>query len=311
MLGVTLTAAQRASWQDYGYIVVEGFFDEREVQTVERALNRTWLDRPREVTIDDLVTGQRLRASSLTDEQLDHTFKINDLYLSDRGVRAVSSSERVVGLLGELLGDTPVICNSLNLQCGSQQPDHLDTLFMTPLTDGQLVATWMALEDVTADAGPLRYWPGSQRIEPFRFSTGLLHVVEKEMPDWSHYMAEATERAGLEEQRFLARRGDLFIWNAYLLHGGSAIDRPGTTRNSLVTHFWARSDVERMGSTIRPVEGGAGLWVDRPPQPIPGEAVGAVQAELAERAAAEKLVSSVPARARSLYERLRAVGHRH
>jgi ectoine hydroxylase-related dioxygenase (phytanoyl-CoA dioxygenase family) len=46
---------------------------------------------------------------------------------------------------------------------------------MTPATERKLVATWMALEDALPDAGPLRYYPESNQIEPFRFMTGLLH----------------------------------------------------------------------------------------------------------------------------------------
>ena len=306
-----LTQLQRASWREHGYLAIPGFFEESEVRCVERVLEETWEARPADVTVDDLVTGERLHASSVTDEARAHTFKINDLYLRSPELRKVASSERVVELLGELLDDVPVVCNTLNLPCGSQQEDHLDTLYMTPRTEGALLATWMALEDVAPDAGPLRYYPGSQAIRPYRFSSGSLHVEYDEMDDWAHYMADAVDRSGLEEQRFLARRGDLFIWSAFLLHGGTNIETRGRTRNSLVTHFWTRSDCEAVGSVTRPVESGAGLWLVRPPQPVPGEEATPEERELSERAHAEEFVTAArddtPPRSRSLYDRLRAL----
>ncbi len=48
------------------------------------------------------------------------------------------------------------------------------------------------------------------------------------------------EQHGLRQQLFLARRGDLLIWHANLLHGGSAIARPGATRRSFVCHYYAQ-----------------------------------------------------------------------
>ena len=43
------------------------------------------------------------------------------------------------------------------------------------------------------------------------------------MDRWADYMAGEVERHGLAETRFLAKKGDLFIWDAWLLHGGSEI----------------------------------------------------------------------------------------
>lgn len=259
---------RKAFWDDNGFLILPGFFDEDECGEVASASDRVWASRPAGVVVDDLVTNARNRIADVSDaDALNHRFKINDLYLSDRRLRDVTLSERVGMVLEELLGDEPVACNTLNFDYGSQQADHLDTLYMTPLTDRALVATWMALEDTHADAGPLRYFPGSHRIDPYRFSTGSYHVNLPEMTPWADYMAAQIDTRGLEEQRFLAKRGDLFIWHALLLHGGSEICRAGLTRKSLVTHFFTQSDCEKLGSDLRPSPGG--WWMRKPPLPVP------------------------------------------
>ena len=292
-MSLALSAKQRREWDENGYLVIEGFFDESDIFAVESALTRVWLDRPANVTVDDLVTNRRIRASQVADDELDHLFKVNDLYLIDPTVRCVISSKRVVAAVGELLGDVPVVCNTLSLEKGSQQGSHLDTLYMTPASDFGLVATWMALEDVHQDAGPLRYFPGSHRIKPFRFSTGNVHYVPSEMPHWFEYMDESVAKHGLEETRFLAKRGDLLIWNALLFHGGSPINDLSRTRNSLVTHFVTRTDSISQKCRLRAVEGGAGLWMDRPQHSVSGEAMSPEQLRLAERSEGERLVTAV------------------
>jgi hypothetical protein len=310
---MVLTQAQRAHWRDDGFLVIPAFFTEQEVEAVIGALDLTWATRPHEVTVDDLATWRRLRASQVSDdERADHTFKVNDLYLSSHEVRGVALSARVGAILGELLDDVPVLCNTLNLEKGSQQADHLDTLYMTPTTPDKLVATWMALEDSHPDAGPLRYWPGSNHIDPYHFSDGGLHTVPDEMDRWTQYMADQVDRRGLEQQTFCARRGDLLIWHAWLLHGGSRIADPARTRNSLVTHYFARSDVEHFALGHEP----GGEWWVRPPQPVPSDAhLSGEEAELAERAEAERAVTAVRTEApevpdtpeRGLFDRMRGL----
>jgi len=306
---VRLSEPQLASWRENGFLVFPGFFDDVEVEAVSHVTSQVWRQKPITVTVDDLVTGERKHASQVSDSDVaEHTFKLNDLYLEFLEIRAVALSQRVGSIVRELLDDTPVLCNTLSLEKGSQQPDHLDTLYMTPQTPNKLVATWMALEDVRSDAGPLRYWPGSNHIPSYLFSDGGFHTIPDEMERWAEHMAHHTDRLGLDEQVFLARRGDLFVWHAALLHGGSEIKSPSRTRRSLVSHFFAAHDC--VHSTLVPVEGG--LWMQRPPQPVLSDAVplSDLERELVNQAHDERAVTQVQAgipitRPRALVDRMR------
>jgi ectoine hydroxylase-related dioxygenase (phytanoyl-CoA dioxygenase family) len=296
-----LDERQRSFWNDNGFLVIPEFFDEHEVDVITGALQRTWSDTDHGVVVDDLVTNRRLRASDVDEADRSHAFKVNDLYLAFDDVRRVCLSERVASIVGELLADEPVLVNTLNLERGSQQADHVDSLFMTPATPGGLAATWMALEDVVDDAGPLRYYPESHRIEQYRFTDGGYHARDDEMPHWAEHMATEVERRGLEETRFLARKGDLFVWHAHLLHGGSEICNPALTRNSLVSHFFTRTDAKRLDLSLRPLEHG-GYWFERPHQPVP-----AAHAAPDRATTGEPPVLEAPSSKRSLWDRLRRV----
>lgn len=263
----TIGMKRKRFWEKNGYLVFPGFFTDGEVSAVRDIYDRTWDELPPDVVVDDLDTWRRCHITDIGAAERRHRFKVNDLYLRESSLRDIVLSERVALILEDLLGDEPVICNTLNFERGSQQADHLDTLYMTPATEGALVATWMALEDVPAEGGPLRYFPESNNIAPFYFSSGSMHTVPEEMARWSDYMAAQVERYGLGEQRFLARKGDLFVWHALLLHGGSEIVDLNLTRQSLVTHYWTQTDCESRNLDLRPARGG--WWFKRAPQPVP------------------------------------------
>lgn len=267
-----LGAAQRRFFDDNGFVVVEGFFTDQELAAATDAFEQVWDESPRDVTVD-IASGQRLRASDVPRDTDRASMKVNDLYLTDAGLREAVMSARLNAILTELMADDPVCINTLSVECGTQQTDHLDTLFMTPRTPGKLLASWMALEDAEADAGPLRYYPESNHIEPFRFRDGGYHVDAGEMDQWSDYMAGEVERHGLAETRFLARRGDLLIWDAWLLHGGSEIATPGRTRSSVITHYHAKTDARHMDAEIVDMPGG-GRWLRRPPH-VPVDSIAA------------------------------------
>jgi phytanoyl-CoA hydroxylase len=264
---VQLSAKQRKSFSEDGFLVIPGFFSEAELDTATDAYDSVWRDLPPDVVVDTGVTNRRVRIKELTDEERTQSFKINDLYLRDEPLRQSLLSARLGAILTELMDDEPVIINTLSVEFGTQQPDHLDTLYMTPHSAGSLVASWMAIEDADLDAGPLRYYPESNHIEPFRFRNGGFHVYEPEMERWADYMAAAVERRGLEECQFAAKRGDLFLWNAWLLHGGSEIHTPGLTRKSLITHYFTKSDCDTLQSSLERTPGG--WWMNRAPQSVP------------------------------------------
>lgn len=259
----------RTSWREDGFAILPAFYGDFELDQATAAVEQEWRDRASPVVVDDLVTHRRQRLKDVdATSRKRHRFKVNDLYLRHESIRRLALNERITPILRELLGDTPVVCNSLNFEQGSEQPDHVDSLYMTPRTPQQLVAIWVALEDCDPQAGPLRYYPGSHRIAPYVFADGGHHAVEAEMPLWHAYIASEAARLGLEPRTFAARRGDVFIWSANLLHGGAPITREGLTRRSAVFHYFTETDCRALRARL--VSEGGGYWIRRSHQPVPG-----------------------------------------
>ena len=127
---------------------------------------------------------------------------------------------------------------------GSEQPAHLDYPWVRIQTKlPHLAASWIPLEDIHADAGPLAYYPGSHKhnlIPPFDWGGG--GVVQegdsdKTADDFAKYLNEQIENLNLRKEIFLPKRGDALIWHGSVLHEGTRVNDRTRTRRSYVTHY--------------------------------------------------------------------------
>ncbi len=252
--------------------MLERFFSAAEIDRLGPFYERLWRELPARVVVDNLTTGRRGHMNRVTAEEKNHPHKVNDLYLDYDEIRRISLDARLVAILSDLLPDTPVLCNTLSLDYGSEQGVHADSLYMTPRTPDHLAASWIALEDAPASAGPLVYYPGSHKIAPYVFSNGRRSEIAAEHGRWKAYVDAEIQSRGLQLTSFVPHQGDVFLWHAQLLHGGGARSDPRRTRKSLVSHYFTAGDCRAEGYKLVPFQGA--YWMDRPPQSCPGESVG-------------------------------------
>lgn len=139
-----------------------------------------------------------------------------------------------------LLFEGPILAfQSLGFVRGTEQPAHRDSAYVVVSAPMEMVASWMALEDVGPGSGELEYFAGSHRIGERLLVEGRKDVPA-EIPDHGEYLESlraAAVAAGCERRGFLAKKGDILLWSADLLHGGSRVEDPTLSRRSLVTHY--------------------------------------------------------------------------
>jgi hypothetical protein len=245
-----LDATQLQCWNDEGYLVLPGFVARDRVDALNDELDELWRTRrsdDRGLVLDayiDTPGETRMRFRNAPEDARRLPYKLNDCYLVSDLVREAILEPRLVRVLGELLDGPPIAFNTLTFERGSQQRFHFDTFYMPPSVADKLVVTWIALEDADLRAGPLRYYPRSHKIPPYRFSDGRLNARPEEMPGFDAYIdRELTDRE-LTWETFPAQAGDVFVWSAQLYHGGAPIDDMTRTRRSLVTHYFRASDID-------------------------------------------------------------------
>lgn len=263
-------------WADDGIVLLRGLFSAEQVANINGFIDRLWAQRrelTRPLTIDVGIESSRQRRMLLRDADArdrSRPYKINDLYLEFSIIRDMALDVRLCRVLETLFSGTPLVCNTLNFEYGSQQADHIDTFYMPSRKPGGMVASWIALDSVTSTNGPLRYWPGSHRIPPYRFSHGATNAIAAEMPQFRAFIEGELERRELVPVTLDAEPGDVVIWHSQLLHGGCPIKDSDRTRRSLVTHYFRREDYRHHFWRLRRHRP-KGYYYRRRHQPVDGD----------------------------------------
>ncbi|MBL7803437.1 MAG: phytanoyl-CoA dioxygenase family protein [Saprospiraceae bacterium] len=146
--------------------------------------------------------------------------------------------------LSFLLGKNVIPFHTLNFTVGSEQRAHSDSIHMTTEPPGYLIAAWIALEDCSPENGPLFYYPGSHRLpyvmsDDYHAGNTAFTIGADSNRRYEDRIEALIAEKGLNKELFIAQRGDVLIWHANLLHGGSPIARAGATRKSMVCHYFA------------------------------------------------------------------------
>lgn len=155
-------------------------------------------------------------------------------------------SEEVTLKLQELLvGYRSPLFTSITFLQGSQQPLHRDIPVFRTGPENLYFRLWFALEDATAENGPLTGVKGGHRVAvdrhelPHKFYERFEEVPEQDPALWRKYqeaLKQKYKKAGLVEETFELSRGDVLIWHPLFPHGGSAIENKRASRRSVVLH---------------------------------------------------------------------------
>lgn len=186
-----------------------------------------------------------------------HDNKLPFLMKKSASIRAVADDAGLLALLSFILGKEVVPFQTLNFIKGSGQRAHSDSIHMTTYPLGYLIAVWIALEDIHEDAGPLYYYPGSHRLpyllnDDFGNISTAWKLGQKDYGDYEDVIEDLVIKENMQRQRFLAKKGDMLIWHANLLHGGEPILNPALTRKSMVIHYYAKDVIKYHEITERP-----------------------------------------------------------
>jgi hypothetical protein len=161
--------------------------------------------------------------------------RIMDAWRISENVKALARAPEILPLLEDLYGRAPLPFQTLNFRWGTQQAAHSDAIHFNSKPTGFMCGAWAALEDIDMDSGPVVYYPGSHKLPEVTMDEIGEDADEAQ---YSAYVADLIEREGLEPHYATIRKGEVFIWAANLLHGGSPRKDPSRTRNSQVTHFF-------------------------------------------------------------------------
>ncbi|KQM19614.1 phytanoyl-CoA dioxygenase family protein [Novosphingobium sp. Leaf2] len=223
-----------------GYVVIPQAVSPEVVAHVNDRMLDVWAGQVPGHKIE--VYGESVQVVDVDSKYYSQAHKLLDSYAFIPEAQHAASAPAVVEFMSAVFEDKPKAFQQLTFEWGSQQAIHKDTAYVK--IDGNpmsMMATWVALEDITEGTGELEYYVGSHRSPDYIFGSlsKWMEAAPQEHEDFLAALHADAEAYGHRRAKFLPKAGDVLIWHADLAHGGSAVTRHGVTRRSQVTHFTA------------------------------------------------------------------------
>jgi len=172
-------------------------------------------------------------------------------------IRNLGNNQKFLEFLSVLMDGDAKLFQSINFINGSQQKTHSDSIHMTTYPLGGLLGAWIALEDVDEKNGALHYIPKSHKLPYFLNSDydnegTAFRIGKKSYVAYEEFLENKVKELGLKKEVFRAKKGDLLIWHANILHGGEPHLDKKRSRKSLVYHYFDAKSVCYHEVTQRP-----------------------------------------------------------
>lgn len=231
--------SQLEQFERDGYIVLEGAASNEDLDRFESSISKAFREGHEHLIAQQPGSLVPMRVS---DETPRDGTRIVDSFAVIPAALELFCSPRLVRFLRAVLGEKPMLFQSLSFDKGSEQGLHQDTAYVVVDHPLELAACWIALEDVQPGSGELQYLVGSHRLPDFDFGGNKKHWNSEQdgnaiHEEWARWLVSEGQRRGLALKKFMAKRGDILVWHADLAHGGSPIADRDLTRKSLVGHF--------------------------------------------------------------------------
>ena len=237
-------------WRKNGYVVFE--------QVVPHSLIDNFLEEIEylrqnilQYTISIEIAGRQTWSKALRPEEIRGPgVKFNHLHVSSFHAARLSLVRPVQEFLRAIFVSPATALQSLTFWKGSQQPTHIDYPYVRMQRRlSHLAASWIPLEDVHPDAGPLAYYPGAHRTDITGFFdwgggeiTPQPEKTVKNGMQFASYLDEKLQTASIQPAVFCPKKGDALIWHGNMPHRGTPIRNNELTRKSYVTHYTGVDD---------------------------------------------------------------------
>ena len=133
--------------------------------------------------------------------------------------------------------------------------DHADTWYLDTKPRGNMIAAWIALEDINESAGRFFVYPKSHKLN-------IQENINKTFKDnysYAKFMHKFTKEKNLKKFAPAMRKGDVLFWHPFTIHGSLNQTNKKFSRKSLTAHYhpvgFARIDtaekVKKINSYIK------------------------------------------------------------
>jgi ectoine hydroxylase-related dioxygenase (phytanoyl-CoA dioxygenase family) len=226
---MNITAVQRSSYRDNGFVVIEGLVGAEDVRRISNRL-------------DDLQDSSKRGSVQVVNEPGSPSDtpilrKFAELAVHDPLFARIAAHPAITEVASELTGGGEIMLYSDQAflkpaLCGSAKPLHQDNSYFRINPDDRGVTCWMAIDDATLENGCMRYIPGSHRFGKIR---------HKEIAGTPHLIPDVDRPLGLEVPVPIPA-GACIFHHLSVLHASLANTSP-KHRRSWTLHYANRSAI--------------------------------------------------------------------
>ena len=223
-------------WSKDGFVILDSFFQKEEIDLINKE-------------VEELLLAKKIKWSKN---------RILFAITKSKLLKSGATFPKLKDCIELLMAKEMDLFQSINFYESSQQRTHSDSIHMTTFPLGNIIAVWVALQDVSPEDGPLHYYPGSHKLpyimnKDFDNQSSTYKLGNKSYQDYENKIEQVLkENTHLKKEVFLAKKGDVLIWHANLLHGAQAKTNPNASRKSMVFHFYASDAIAYHEITERP-----------------------------------------------------------
>lgn len=231
-----LSNEQIESYHEHGFFVVDNLLTVQECEELNtRAMDM--INGKISLKLDNSIYWEpdAIKQGLVSDEKPDPTylFKIaHHMHMSDPIFRSYAMHERIVNILGDLIGPDIKCVQSMYIDKGPNvgvgQPYHQDSNYLQ-IDPDTLIAVWIACDNVDVNNGCLHVIPGSQNDPIHRHEMPL-------DPKQSHYTTVLSAGERDEVALPLSKGGAVFFPGRLLHRSGNNVSKDNQ-RPAFVLHY--------------------------------------------------------------------------
>ena len=219
-----------------GWAVVENVFAAEEAERIAQLALR--------ISQEELKSGGDRYVADASDDGEFAPRKIERPFSKHADFQAFTLDQQLVQLLANLLGAPPLLATDQLFmkppRFGSAKPYHQDNFYFQCQPADHVITAWIALDDVDADNGCLRYIDGSHK--------GPI-LAHEPVPGEPYNLVPPPELIDLRKESLaLVRKGGVVFHHGQALHT-SHRNESDRWRRGYATH-WVTSDVTSSNATL-------------------------------------------------------------
>lgn len=169
--------------------------------------------------------------------------RIVEAWKFSKKVASLANNSLILKILRFLYAAKPLPFSTINFIGGTEQPFHSDYIHFGSVPEKYLVGAWVALEPTHKNNGPLTVIPKSHKLPIVNYqllkqkTPTTIEELEKSYRVYEEYIKHLIKFTKLKKKELYLKKGEVILWSANLIHGGSKMIEKKSTRKSQVIHY--------------------------------------------------------------------------